>query len=199
MPDVKFNCEHCNQPLEAPRDMLGSIVDCPKCQQSVVIPETASIIEPTSPAFPPPPVPKTKLCPFCSEEIQTSAVKCKHCGEFLDEKSKPKEEQIKAQIKTKTETAGVGCLIQGFGLLIIPAGFLFGFGMGLIVTVPLGIVLLIIGSRKSSYPVCSNCGNKLTGKDVSVCPACKATFEQEPSRPSFAYKAGKAFSKGKKK
>ncbi len=34
-----------------------------------------------------------KKCPFCAEDVQDEAIKCKHCSEFLDSSFSPRVEK----------------------------------------------------------------------------------------------------------
>ena len=43
MADITFKCIHCNQPLEAPEELLGEILDCPACNGRVVVGNQQSI------------------------------------------------------------------------------------------------------------------------------------------------------------
>lgn len=81
MNEFKFNCPYCQQPLEAMEDMLGERFPCPSCKGLISLPAPASEVVHRPSVLP---VQQIKICPFCSEEIFATAMKCKHCGEYLN-------------------------------------------------------------------------------------------------------------------
>ena len=124
MSDFTFNCPHCEQPFEAPEEMLGQTIECPSCNGVLELPKPDPGPEPE---LPPPAEPETKDCPYCGERILAKAKKCKHCGEILDS-SLMKQRQAQSrpshppspqpprsqppQVKTVVKPRGEGCCLQ---------------------------------------------------------------------------------------
>jgi predicted nucleic acid-binding Zn ribbon protein len=59
-----------------------------------------------------------KRCPFCAEEIQDEAVKCKHCGEFLDATTAPRTAD--KQIPWYFRTSIIVIAVASVGPLALP-------------------------------------------------------------------------------
>ncbi len=85
---IEVTC-NCGKVLRARDEQAGGQAKCPACRLVVSIPLLADVlpqnVAPTSASeSATSPRGGTKQCPFCGEEILTTARKCKHCGEWFD-------------------------------------------------------------------------------------------------------------------
>ena len=87
METIQFACSHCDTKLKINEKGKGRSLACPSCTETIIVPsgseEKAAPVRETRPS----PQRKTQYCPFCGELILQIAIKCKHCGEFLKQKS----------------------------------------------------------------------------------------------------------------
>jgi len=156
MPNVKFYCKYCKQPLEAPEEMIGDIIDCPQCQRSIVIRETETVISPSPSTLP---ITKTKSCPFCAEDIRFEAIKCKHCGEMLVSEIAPQPKQIKSRQMPNVAKGEVLC--PNCHCIVVPkrkskGNFLVFLILCLFWILPGVIYFIAMYGYKYSCPQCGN-------------------------------------------
>ena len=131
-------------------------------------------------------------CERCSGSIEYpsqmagQSIECPHCHQTITLPSPlipstpqpppiPPSPQIKASIKKASSVVGVGCLLQGLGVIcLVLAAATYKTGIGPIIFGILGLWLLFYGSRKAIWFECSACGGKLSRKSVTICPHCNA-------------------------
>ena len=66
-------------------------------------------------------MPVFKNCPYCSEQILSTAKKCKHCGEFMDEEEGHHPKTGYREFTDDVDSF-VGCIVKG--VLIVIGAFL---------------------------------------------------------------------------
>jgi len=93
---------------------------------------------------------ETKKCPYCAESISVDAIKCKHCGEILDNDLKASRQQqgptiVMPEQKIRKWSPGIAALLS---FLIPGAGQMYkgnvGSGLAWLVFVVIGYFLLFI-------------------------------------------------------
>jgi hypothetical protein len=102
---IAIACPTCGQAGNVPDHFAGQSIRCPKCQGRFPVPlaDRPAVPNPTKAPAPVPRQPgqQQAQCPFCSEAIQSTAKKCKHCGEWLD----PSMPQASPLVQTVATTA----------------------------------------------------------------------------------------------
>jgi phage shock protein PspC (stress-responsive transcriptional regulator) len=101
----------------------------------------------------------TKRCPYCAEEIRAEALRCRHCGSFLEGSALTRTWY---RLRQGRRIAGVCAgLAEEFGIsvtilrLAFLLGTLIGGGMGLVIYLVLWVVMPVRGDDVAPHDVTS--------------------------------------------
>jgi Zn finger protein HypA/HybF involved in hydrogenase expression len=111
-------------------------------------------------------------CRECGKQISTEAGNCPSCGA-----PNPTGQAVSMKevpIRKASSGGGQSCVLQGLGLLsLILAAATFFTVIGPLVFGAIGVGLLVWGQKVAYWYECSDCGTRLSGLRVQICPNCK--------------------------
>jgi predicted RNA-binding Zn-ribbon protein involved in translation (DUF1610 family) len=134
---ISCTCPSCGKKLKAPDSAAGKKAKCPQCGNPVQIPaekiyDAEEVADDEAEAPPEdeygfqnvsqeegiagPAEPDRRPCPMCGEMIAAAAVKCRYCGEILDEtlkKRKKKRSRGGGDDESLTPGDWVFCILCG--------------------------------------------------------------------------------------
>jgi predicted Zn finger-like uncharacterized protein len=179
---IRFECPKCKTKISVKDEHAGKRGRCPECKSAIQVPdpdvfddlvediESSASLEQSDTAIPPkssepnngsynltPEPIQMKDCPYCGEEIQSVAKKCKHCGEWLDHSGSNNRPVARAPSQGEPTCPNCGCT----QFQITKKGYSADTGCCMAILLgPLGLLCGLMGSKVTSS-VCVKCGHDM--------------------------------------
>ncbi len=150
---MQVECPSCGKTVDVPDGSAGQVVKCASCGAEMQLPPAEGGVPAgapgagagTAPAGAPG---ETKACPYCGERVQLSAIKCRHCGEFLDAarraESREGQQALVDYCKGMNTLGTVLYVIGGLVLVCGVGGMFMGLAASAQAAPPLLVIMLVV-------------------------------------------------------